>query len=418
MKVVVFEDDGFKNLYPLTYLRPLFELRCGGTSLLEKIKRLFPEAEFAYFVRDYLKPKIEKEYEGKVNDFAVLKDELVLVNARLLSLEKNLFSGDKEEAVLCKGEFAWARVSRDKASSWRGNTIGDFIAFLVDNLPKREIEASLIKYPWDLVNYNPRAIEVDFKILGKNGIEGKFSNQAVVYGDEKAVYVAEGAEIHPYVVLDTTHGPVIVEKGVEIFPFSRVEGPAIIGEETQIMSGAKIREGTSIGPVCRVGGEVEESIIHGYSNKYHDGFLGHAYVCEWVNLGALTTNSDLKNNYSTVSVYINGEGRDSGSTKVGSYIGDHSKTSIGTLLNTGTVIGVMCNVVAGAGVAPKFIPSFSWYIKDKVNKDMGMRMALKTASTAMGRRGKELKEEDIRILEYLRDLTKEERMELVRKGRK
>ena len=143
------------------------------------------------------------------------------------------------------------------------------------------------------------------------------------------------------VVIDAEHGPVYIDEGAEIHPFTRIEGPCYVGKKS-ILLGAKCREGNSIGPMCRVGGEVEESIIHGYSNKYHDGFLGHAYVGEWVNLGALTTNSDLKNDYSSVSVMLDGHTPiDTGSTKVGSLIGDHTKTSIGTLLNTGAYVGAM-----------------------------------------------------------------------------
>jgi len=418
MKIVIFEDGGFEKLYPLTYLRPVFELRCGTKTLLERIKQSFTACEFSFFVRDCLKAKVEKKCGGRVNAPEALKDDVLLVNGRLLALKPGVLSGEDEEIAFCKDSVVWARVREERVAFWKGNTIEDFLTFIKESLPKKVVEVDLIEYPWELINLNPEAIEVDFKALEKKGIEGEFSPQAVVNGDKEAVYVAEGARVHPFVVLDTTNGPVIVEEEAELFPFARVEGPAVIGKNSQIMSGANIREGTTIGPVCRVGGEVEESVIQGYSNKYHEGFLGHAYVCEWVNLGGLTTNSDLKNDYSTVSTYINGELVDSGSTKVGSFIGDHSKTSIGVLLNTGAVIGVMCNVVAGGGIAPKFIPSFSWFINGKINKDMGLVMGLKTAETAMERRGRKLEDEDIKLLEYVRKLTEAKRLELVKKGRR
>ena len=140
--------------------------------------------------------------------------------------------------------------------------------------------------------------------------------------------------------------------------------------------------------MCRVGGEVEESIIHGYSNKYHDGFLGHGYVGEWVNLGALTTNSDLKNDYSNVSVMLDGKHSiDTGSTKVGSLIGDHTKTSIGTLFNTGSYVGAMALIMATGKPLPKFIPSFAWFLEGVVTKGFGRRSLYETARIAMGRRG-------------------------------
>jgi hypothetical protein len=170
--------------------------------------------------------------------------------------------------------------------------------------------------------------------------------------------------------------------------------------------------------VCRIGGEVEESIIHGYSNKYHDGFLGHAYVGEWVNLGALTTNSDLKNDYSTVSVRMDRKTIDTGSTKVGSFIGDHVKTSIGTLLNTGTIIGTMAVLMATGAPLPKYIPPFGWFLNGVVSKGFGLSILLQTARKAMSRRKVELTEEDEILLRHVFELTAEERLSLIRKGRR
>jgi UDP-N-acetylglucosamine diphosphorylase/glucosamine-1-phosphate N-acetyltransferase len=253
--------------------------------------------------------------------------------------------------------------------------------------------------------------------LGKKGIHGEFHPMSCVYGDPEAVYVAPTAEVHPMVVLDTKHGPVIVEDGAVVFPHTRIEGPGVIGPGTQIVGG-KIREGCTIGPVCRVGGEVEESIIHGYSNKYHDGFLGHAYVGEWVNLGGITTNSDLKNDYSSVQVYVRGELMDSGSTKVGSFIGDHTKTSIGTYLNTGTVLGVGCNILASGGVLTlKYIPSFCWFFNNHLSKGYGLAQMIQTAKVVTSRRKRELTPEEIAVLEHVHALTKDERNEMIKKSR-
>ena len=140
--------------------------------------------------------------------------------------------------------------------------------------------------------------------------------------------------------------------------------------------------------MCRVGGEVEQSIFHGYSNKYHDGFLGHAYVGQWVNLGALTTNSDLRNDYGPVSVVLDGKTAvNTGSTKVGGLIGDHVKTSIGTLLNTGACVGAMAQVATPGVLLPKYIPSFAWYVKGKVGEGPGRKKFYHTARLAMARRG-------------------------------
>jgi hypothetical protein len=169
--------------------------------------------------------------------------------------------------------------------------------------------------------------------------------------------------------------------------------------------------------MCRVGGEVEESIIHGYSNKYHDGFLGHAYVGEWVNLGALTTNSDLKNDYGTVEVYVQGKPVDSQDTKVGVFIGDHTKTGIGCLFNTGTVVGMMSLLIPDGEPFPKTIPSFCWYFRGRVSRGRGLKPLIETARIATGRRNVELTEADAELFEKLYQITKPERDEAIKKGR-
>ena len=153
-------------------------------------------------------------------------------------------------------------------------------------------------------------------------------------------------------VLDAEHGPIYLDEGAVVHPFTRIEGPCYIGQNS-VLFGCKCRAGNSIGPMCRVGGEVESTILHGYSNNYHDGFLGHAYVGEWVNLGAMTTNSDLKNDYSEISVVLDGKvSVPTGETKLGALIGDHVKTSIGTLFNTGAYVGAMTMIVTDGKLLP------------------------------------------------------------------
>jgi len=219
------------------------------------------------------------------------------------------------------------------------------------------------------------------------------------------------------VVLDAAEGPIYIDEGAQIHPYTRIEGPSYIGKKT-ILLGAKCREGNTIGPVCRVGGEVEESIIHGYSNKYHDGFLGHAYVGEWVNLGALTTNSDLKNDYSHVEVTLeDGRPVNTGSTKVGSLIGDHTKTSIGTLLNTGANVGAMAVVNTTGMPLPKFIPSFAWLVKGAVTKGHGRTGLYRTAEVAMGRRKRPWTPAHQAMWDEVFELTAEARNKALKKGR-
>jgi UDP-N-acetylglucosamine diphosphorylase/glucosamine-1-phosphate N-acetyltransferase len=190
-------------------------------------------------------------------------------------------------------------------------------------------------------------------------------------------------------------------------PQSTIAGPTYIGKGSTIKVGAKIYAGTSIGEVCKVGGEVEESIMHSYSNKQHDGFLGHAYVGMWVNLGAGTSNSDLKNDYGIVRVEIGGETIDTGSMYVGATIGDHSKTGILTALNTGTIVGTGCNLY-GAVLHDKFVPSFTWgeggaYVEYRLEK------FLRVARSVMARRKMELSTAEESMLREAFSLTADER---------
>ena len=326
MRLIIFEDETFPNFYPLALSRPVFALKCGFCTLAEKIERQVPHAETAYFCRPVLAPTFSRSTSAPVNRADQLANaDLLLVNGRLLCHDVALPDRGDSEVGLVGDEVAYIRITEDRLPRLANGTVAELIRSAREALPSRSIEATLIGYTWDLVRRNPAALAVDFAAVGKRGIEAKLPDQTAILGDrERDVYVAASANIHPFVCIDATGGPVYIDDDVEVHPFTRIEGPAFIGKGS-ILLGTKLREGCTIGPTCRVDGEVEESIIHARSNKYHDGFLGHAYVGEWVNLGALTTNSDLENDYSRVEVVLNGKKIDTGSTKVGSLIGDHVK---------------------------------------------------------------------------------------------
>ena len=418
MRLCIFEDPACDQFHPLTHLRATFELRCGATTLEEKIRRAAPGASVAYFARDLLAPVLRQRLGAPVNEPASLRgDDLLVVNGRWLLLDPaELPTEGPEEIIVADDAIVAARVKRSTAERAAAQTPDQLIAALKQTLYIRRIRGVVLSYLWQLIQHNAAAIAADFRLAGKAGIVGTFSDHAAVWGSKDQVYVAPTAEVQPFVCIDTTHGPVTIDDGAVVNPHTRIEGPAYIGRKT-ILVGGKIREGCSIGPVCRVGGEVEESIIHGYSNKYHDGFLGHAYICEWVNLGALTTNSDLKNDYSSVQVYLKGELMDTADTKVGSFIGDHTKTSIGTILNTGTAVGCMCNVVTAGGMTPKFIPSFTMFLDNKMY-NIPFKKTVETARTAMARRKCELSDAEVALLRATLELTRPERDELVRRSRK
>jgi len=286
-------------------------------------------------------------------------------------------------------------------------TPGDFTS-----LPSEQVDVRLAAYPWDLVNANGKQIREDFAQLMKGKKRKGAKIRGKVYAgarllDRKSIIIGEGSKVKPGAVLDAENGPIVLGKNVTIYPNAVVEGPAYVGDGSLIKIGAKIYENTSIGEVCKVGGEVEASIVHSYSNKQHDGFLGHSYLGMWVNLGADTNNSDLKNNYSSVKVTINGHAVDSGSQFVGLTMGDHSKSGINTMFNTGTVVGVGCNVYGG-GFPPKYIPSFCWGGSEElVTYELGK--CLEVARKVMARRKIQMSPAEERLFRTVFEMTRAER---------
>jgi UDP-N-acetylglucosamine diphosphorylase/glucosamine-1-phosphate N-acetyltransferase len=387
----LFEDNGYRNLLPLTYTRPVYHLRCGTGSLGDKVRQVYDPSQVIFHCRPMLAESLAQAAAGgTVNQ--IDGDACLLINGRLLATadlaEKIPLKGD-DCLYTCGDDLVAARIS--------GNHLGKLAETIADGPLKadlfaidriEEVDLPLIVYPWDLIQRNGEQIGVDWSLFGyQAGHKGQVDEGVSILGREN-VFIGEEARVKPGAVLDAEEGPIIISAGAKIFPNATIEGPACIGPKSLIKIGAKIYEGTTIGEVCKVGGEVEESIIHSYSNKQHDGFLGHAYLGMWVNLGADTNNSDLKNNYGNVKVYVDGQMVDSGSMFVGLTMGDHSKSGINTMFNTGTVVGVCCNVYGG-GFPPKFVPSFSWGGAEGL-VEYRLDKALETARAVMGRRKVEL----------------------------
>lgn len=289
------------------------------------------------------------------------------------------------------------------AAQVRQLALGDALtAEAFSDLERVDLPATLIHYPWELVHHNADEIRREFQSLRVGGqILGKIYPNVTLL-DEGNIFIGEGAKVWPGAVIIAEDGPVYIAEGAKVMANAVIEGPAYIGPKTAIKIGAKIYEGTSIGEVCKVGGEVEETIVHSYSNKQHEGFLGHAYIGMWVNLGADTNNSDLKNNYANVKVQINDRVVDTGSLFVGLFMGDHSKSGINTMFNTGTVVGVACNVY-GEGFPPRFIPSFHWGGASGLVK-YDFEKTIETARRVMARRDKELTEAQISMLRHVYDM--------------
>lgn len=423
MKIIVFEDSRYNNFYPLSLTKPLWELRIGCFKFWERIELFLKDyfntdpSDLYYFTREYLAPLYKEIYpEKKINDrsFTDSGDDLLFINALLVP--------DKESASIQNNQLF--RTSETVLTA-RVNS-KNF------QLPDSDIEQSLlnarlqiqekngfpeeINYIWDIIKSNKEVMISDYKQFFNKSLSNHYDNAAVI-GSYDNIFIEDNVRIDPFVCLDVSGGPVIIKEGTTINSFSRIEGPCYIGKNCVIL-GAKIREGCAIGDNCRVGGEVEESIFHSFSNKYHDGFIGHSYIGEWVNLGAMTTNSDLKNNYSEIYAYLPDKRMRTGLMKLGSLIGDFVKTSIGTLITTGTSIGTGAMLIHEGSLCPSHIPSYAWYVYNEI-KDLNVfGDFIETCKMQTSRRSVEFTEAHKDMLKHVFHLTAEARSKEALKWKK
>ena len=425
MIVALFEDEEYENFLPITHTRPVFECRSGMSSFLQRAQRTYPESVTILFTRDYLVPTLKRRVPNYVNEPDSIDDETLLINGTLVVdenvkqiIEKKL---SKDVVIMQRERMALAHLSERLARKHCRELCRPLTRFTLRDIVKecRTLEASnlpLMTYPWDLISMNAELIRKDYAALCKGGCEGALDERVAVYGEKADVYVDEGSHIEAHVTLDARGGPIYIGKETTVHAGSRISGPAYIGNKTTITTGL-IREGCSIGDVCRVGGELEESIVQGYSNKYHTGFIGHAYIGEWMNIGAATTNSDLKNTYGTVQVTTKGKKVNTGQIKIGCFIADHVKTSIGTQIYTGKKIGVASQV---HGFIAEDVPSFTIWAKSLGVQpvELYLESVIETQKRVMSRRGVKQTIEDVDLLKKLFEITAKERYEAgVSKGK-
>ena len=392
MRLCLVEDNAVAGLEPLTLTRPVFDLMLGGGTLASKITRTFkvgagPQRR-GVVIRSYLAPiQRQRDPHTRVNDRDwQARGPLMVVNGRWVPPVSFVPPDSNTPWLgLCNGQPACAFVGPDLAVSLEPGGVDSWFEKVAARYGGEEIGGDWVNRPWEIVAMNSDHVVRDFTVEGKVGVSNRHLATAALVGPVERLYIHETARIDPYTVFDTTNGPITISSGAWVQPFTRVEGPTYIGSETQLFR-ANIRGGATIGPVCRIGGEVEASIVHGHSNKYHEGFLGHAYVGEWVNLGAITSNSDLRNDYGEVHVPLGGDPVATGMAKVGCFIGDHTRTGMGSMLNTGTAIGVMCNVLPAGPLLPKHVPSFAAVLYGRVSPGFAIEQLFATARTVMGRR--------------------------------
>jgi UDP-N-acetylglucosamine diphosphorylase/glucosamine-1-phosphate N-acetyltransferase len=386
MRLCVFEDATVGRLEPLTLTRPACDLRCGASSLLERQCRYFGATEVGLLVRPLLADWCRFLHPGRpVNDVAWLHGgNTLLVNARWVPpAERPIDAPDILQAGLIGNEIAYLWMSSREWADCPLAQVAERIAALKTTSRHGQAGGRLIAHPWDLVEQNPASLDSDYlhwRALGVPSATG-----LTITGPAEYCLLAPSARVEPLVHIDTTKGPVLIDEEAVVQSFSRLQGPCYVGVGTRIR-GARL-SGSSIGPCCRVGGEVEASIFQGYANKAHEGFLGHSYIGEWVNLGAGTQVSDLRNDYAPERVSIVGEDVDTGLLKVGAFLGDHTKTGLGTLLNSGTVVGAFCHLLPWATLLPKVIPSFCAFWLGQLQEQADFRQLFGAAAAVLRRRG-------------------------------
>jgi UDP-N-acetylglucosamine diphosphorylase/glucosamine-1-phosphate N-acetyltransferase len=345
MNYILFDDERFHQFLPLTHTRPTAELRCGIMTMRERWEHILKQ-KISHKTEKFLQEKypfVTKENNIFINSALFPSDELIK-NIEQLKEGECLI---KDNILLCASLQASEAVNFDIQKT-----------FDTSNKISFTQQVQTLDHLWDIFSLNDMAIRADYKRLTSQRKSEPLSSTNTVLGND--LFIEEGAKIECSMI-NTTSGPVYIGRHAEIMEGCMIRGPFAIGNHGVLKMGAKIYGATTIGDGCKVGGEVNNSVFYANSSKAHDGFIGNAVIGEWCNIGADTNNSNLKNNYEEVKLWSEYQKSfvKTGLQFCGLVMGDHSKIGINTMLNTGTVIGVSCNVY-GAGFPRNFIPSFSW----------------------------------------------------------
>jgi UDP-N-acetylglucosamine diphosphorylase/glucosamine-1-phosphate N-acetyltransferase len=425
--VIVFEDEYYKGFYPISISHPTFDILAGAKTNLARIQHHFAEFKIVKSCRQNLSNHLNGLTGETLRDLSQSQfNKLILINGRVVLRKCDLdFINELKKQDDC---VSYVQNGNLLAAILPPNFIKRFAQELAllshegscQNIIEKSnklqhIETLTFSHIWEPMLINPKIIESDFNEYYKDINSKKNIGETSAYGRDE-IYADDHATADAASVIDSREGPVIIERRVEIKPFTYLAGPAFIGTGCRLVGG-KITNGCSLGSGCRVGGELENTIIIGNSNKYHEGFIGHSYIGEWVNLGALTTNSDLANNYSEISVKQNGTVTRTGSIKIGAFIGDHTKTGIGMTLNTGSVIGFSCNLFGGSLILEKEIPSFAWG-NDSLRSTVRLSQAIETAEIVLKRRNFHLDKNHSQMFKHIYDQSKNFREIWIKRGRR
>lgn len=401
----VFEDSRAARLSPLADLRPTFLLWSGLAPAWRRLEVIYGVPVTIRRVRPGLATVAAREIATLASATPGPSAPALLVNGALRpdpAWVSAVPLDGPEEVVTSGGRIAAARLSaEDVAALPEGALPAVLEGVLPPNplaaLPAREVPARFVDDPWDLVAGNEEALRADFGFFART-IEPRRLARASEIGVD--CFVGLDAAVSSKASLDATEGPILIGAGARVEPFAYVKGPAFVGAGAVVRAGCRLEGGSTVGPGCRIGGEVEATILHPFSNKQHDGFLGHSVVGSWANLGAGSVTSDLKNNYGPVRVARGPRKVDTGLTKLGAIVGDHAKIGIGTLLGAGTVVGVAAQVAGVAGLVSGAVPHFAWWNgEERAAHDI--ERAVGTARTVMARRGKALEPDEEALLRAL-----------------
>jgi UDP-N-acetylglucosamine diphosphorylase/glucosamine-1-phosphate N-acetyltransferase len=384
MNYILFDSFGRDALMPFTCTRPVADIRAGILTIREKWE-FYLQDSTSTLTQTYLSKKfpIRKEKDN------LLINGSVFPTKALVSKISDLKPGH----ILAQGDVIIAmRVEESQ--------IDDFASQEIEDTVEWEDELIKLNENWEIFSFNPRAIRDDFELITKGRKSKPLSKTNFVTGDPSLIFLEEGAKAE-FTFLNTTDGPIYIGKDAEIMEGSKVRGPFALCEHAQLKMDAKIYGGTTVGPYSKVGGEVSNSVIFGYSNKGHDGFLGNSVLGEWCNLGADTNTSNLKNTYDIVRLWSYDKETfvNTGLQFCGLIMGDHSKSGINTMFNTGTVVGVSCNLY-GSGFQRNFIPSFSWGGPSGL-KSYNFNKALQVAEAVYQRRNKVFDQTEKDIFDFL-----------------
>lgn len=404
MHVVIFEGIHWKTFAPLSLSRPVFMLATGTATLLEKQLRhtnptrltLWVRPEMVEFAQRRIIPKLKMPAAVNV---PLDEEPALLVSGRTLHFCRYELPG-QEAVVLDEGDVVRSAFVRRPGLSPEDVLHRSDRWMALTRLPQMPPQTRLVQRLWDLIKWNEESL-IEDHAQSRRGASATPSGRYHLI-EEENVWVSPEARIQPGAVLDGSKGPVVIDHHASVGANAVVQGPCYVGPYAQITPTALIRPGTSIGPVCKVGGELGNSIMFGYSNKAHEGYLGDSYVGKWVNLGAGTTTSNLKNTYGEISAFCCGKVEKTGRRFLGSLIGDHAKTGIGTRLTTGAYVG-FGSLIATSAIAPKMVPSFT-FLTDKGAQTYEREKMLEVVRNVFARRDRMVDDIDEKIIQYAGDL--------------